>query len=169
MRRREHLFFKNLDWWSVAAYLILVFIGWISIFSAVYDPEHNHIFDTTQRYGMQMIWMFGAWLLAFVVLLIPARVCTVFKPPLYSGNIVAGCSTLPGCGAERLAFLAVTGTRTFSAGRNGKVFVSIGLAGVMSRPHFHIQSGKRYFASGFSCFAPMALIFWKKKQGWPLC
>lgn len=83
MRQREHTFFGKLDWWSVAVYLLLVLIGWISIFSAVYDPEHGQIFDTTQRYGMQMIWIFGAWLLAIVILVIPARIYALFSNVIY--------------------------------------------------------------------------------------
>ncbi|HOR11974.1 MAG TPA: FtsW/RodA/SpoVE family cell cycle protein, partial [Bacteroidales bacterium] len=83
MIRREDKLVKKLDWWTIATYIALVLIGWIGVFSAVYDPQHGQIFDTTQRYGMQMIWILGGWFLAVVVLLIPARIYPLLSNMIY--------------------------------------------------------------------------------------
>ena len=48
---------KNTDWLSVFLYLVLVFIGWLNIYAAVYNESHNNIFDLSQEYGKQLIWM----------------------------------------------------------------------------------------------------------------
>ena len=53
----------------------------------------------------------------------------------------------------------------FQPAEMAKVFVSIGLAGVMSRPHFHIQSGKGILQAAFLVLLPMALIFLEKEAG----
>jgi rod shape determining protein RodA len=166
MRRREHLFLKNLDWWSVATYLILVTIGWISIFSAVYDPEHNHIFDTTQRYGMQMIWILGAWLLALIVLLIPARTYILYSNFIYLLGVLLLIVVLF-AGVERSGSRSwlLLGPVHFQPAEMAKLFIAIGLAGVMSRPHFHIQSRRGFLQATFLVLLPMALIFMEKEAG----
>ena len=41
MIQREDKLVKKLDWWTIATYIALVLIGWIGVFSAVYDPQHG--------------------------------------------------------------------------------------------------------------------------------
>ncbi len=59
---------KSLDWWSVALYALLVFLGWINIYAAVYNDAHQSIFDITQRYGKQLTWIGAATFLAISIL-----------------------------------------------------------------------------------------------------
>lgn len=67
----------KIDWVLVLIYLALVLIGWFSIFSAKYDEMHPSIFDMSQVYGKQLVWIGAALFLGFVVLLFNAR---LFKP-----------------------------------------------------------------------------------------
>jgi rod shape determining protein RodA len=46
-----------------------------------------------------------------------------------------------------------------------KVFVSVGLAGVMSRPHFHIQSSRGLLQAAFLILLPAVLIVLEKEAG----
>ena len=55
--------YKKLDWWLVFAYIILTMIGWVSIFSSVFDEDHADIFDISQRYGLQFIWIVTAYVI----------------------------------------------------------------------------------------------------------
>lgn len=70
--------FSNIDWITVSLYLVLVIIGWMNIYSAVYNEEHYIITDTTQKYGKQMIWIGGAFLLAIIILIIHEDFYTAF-------------------------------------------------------------------------------------------
>ena len=54
----------------VLCYLLLVFAGWINIFASVYSEEHNSIFDISQRYGMQFIWIITAFVLAASIIFV---------------------------------------------------------------------------------------------------
>ena len=54
----------------VICYLFLVFVGWINIFASVYSEEHSSIFDMSQRYGMQFIWIITAFILAASVIFV---------------------------------------------------------------------------------------------------
>ncbi len=58
---------------TILLFLLLVLIGWLNIYSAVYNEEQRKIFDFSQRYGKQMVWIITTFLLAFAVLNIDSR------------------------------------------------------------------------------------------------
>ncbi len=76
-------FLANIDWATVLIYLALAFMGWVSIYSAVYDEDHNSIFDLSQRYGKQMLWIALALVLGFMVMLTDAKFFPAFAFPIY--------------------------------------------------------------------------------------
>ena len=80
--------FQNIDWLMVTLYLVLVFIGWINIYSAVYNEEHKSIFDITQNYGKQLLWIFTALLLCMVILTIDGEFYAAFAYPVYGLSIL---------------------------------------------------------------------------------
>lgn len=73
----------RIDWISFVLYLALMFTGWVMIYSAVYDENHSSIFDLSQRYGKQLLWIVLALLLGAVVLLIDAKFFNAFSIPIY--------------------------------------------------------------------------------------
>ncbi len=81
--RKYSSIFGNVDWVIILLYLSLVFIGWINIYAAVYNEEHHSIFDISQRYGMQLLWIVLALVLAFIVLLFEGQFFTSFAIPIY--------------------------------------------------------------------------------------
>ncbi|MCK5338150.1 MAG: rod shape-determining protein RodA [Bacteroidales bacterium] len=88
MRERQGIL-QNIDWITVLLFLLLVFIGWINIYSAVYNEEHSNIFDFSQRYGKQLIWIFAAMGIAFIIMLIDATFFTTFSYLIYSLSILS--------------------------------------------------------------------------------
>lgn len=81
--RKESGIFSGIDWVMVILYLILVLMGWISIYAAVYNEEHQSILDTTQRYGKQLIWIGLSVFVALVILLIDGKFYSTFAIPIY--------------------------------------------------------------------------------------
>jgi rod shape determining protein RodA len=77
----------NLDWFTVILYLILVVIGWINIYAAVYSEEHQSILDMGQRYGKQLIWIIAGIVLAIVVLSVDSKFYVVFAYHFYAVTI----------------------------------------------------------------------------------
>lgn len=73
----------NVDWLLVGLYLIMVVAGWLNIYAAVYNEEFQSIFDTTQRYGKQLIWIGTSVVLATVILLIDERFFSTFGYLIY--------------------------------------------------------------------------------------
>jgi len=73
----------NLDWLTIFLYLLLVFLGWINIYAAVYNEEHSSILDMSQRYGKQLIWIIAAFVLAAALVIIDSRVYVSFAYVFY--------------------------------------------------------------------------------------
>jgi rod shape determining protein RodA len=87
--RRTTDIWKTTDWITVFLYLFLVIMGWINIYSAVYNEEHEKIFDISQRYGKQMIWILLALGIAFLTMLIEGRVFLHFSWIIYTLAILS--------------------------------------------------------------------------------
>ena len=80
--------FHNIDWCLVILYLLLVFLGWMNIYASAYDENHKSIFDLTQKYGKQMIWILAALLMAMAILLIEGKFFFQFAYLIYTITIL---------------------------------------------------------------------------------
>jgi rod shape determining protein RodA len=74
-------------------------MGWVSVYSSVYDETHSSILDISQRYGKQMIWIIAAGVIAFVIMLIDAKVYNAFAYIIYGLSILVLLTVL-GIGTE---------------------------------------------------------------------
>lgn len=82
---REHKsLFDGIDKITVLIYLALVLIGWISIYAAVYQEDHSSIFDISQNYGKQLIWIAIALFLAMIIILIDIKFFPAFSYLIYA-------------------------------------------------------------------------------------
>jgi rod shape determining protein RodA len=99
MRNTNTSIFSNIDWITVMLYLVLVIIGWMNIYAAVYNEEHYIITDTTQKYGKQMIWIGVAFLLAIIILIIHEDFYTAFAYIIF-GAVLLSNIAVPFLGRE---------------------------------------------------------------------
>jgi rod shape determining protein RodA len=63
-------------------------MGWVSVYSSVYDESHSSILDISQRYGKQMIWILAGGVIAFMIMLIDAKVYNAFAYIIYGLSIL---------------------------------------------------------------------------------
>jgi len=91
--------FANIDKLCVLFYFILVLMGWLNIYAAVYNEEHKNIFDMSQKYGKQLMWIGTAAVLATIILFIDADFYTVFAYMFY-GILLVLCIAVPFVGRE---------------------------------------------------------------------
>ncbi|MFH2095988.1 MAG: rod shape-determining protein RodA, partial [Bacteroidota bacterium] len=73
----------SIDWFTIILFVILVIMGWINIYAASFNEEHSSIFDISQRYGKQMIWIAAAFVLAILILIIDSKFYSFFAYPIY--------------------------------------------------------------------------------------
>ncbi|MBS1651253.1 MAG: rod shape-determining protein RodA [Bacteroidetes bacterium] len=83
MRGNQNSLFYGVDRFSVLLYVILVVLGWLNIYAATYNEEHKSIFDISQKYGKQLIWIGSSGILAISILIIDASFYTVFAYVFY--------------------------------------------------------------------------------------
>lgn len=66
MRLKRNIF-DQIDWWLVSMYVVLTFIGWISIYAALYN-EGYELFDFSKKYGRQFLWIIIAFVIAIIIM-----------------------------------------------------------------------------------------------------
>lgn len=64
-------------------YVMFVCIGWMNVYAAIYNDAHSSIFDMSQKYGKQLIWIGTGFLLALIILIIDVDFYTAFPWPIY--------------------------------------------------------------------------------------
>ena len=76
--------YKKLDWVVVGLYLLLIAFGWMNIFSSSVK-ETGFLFQLSEKYIMDLIWMGSAVLLAILILfVIPSKVYPAISLPFYA-------------------------------------------------------------------------------------
>jgi rod shape determining protein RodA len=80
---------RNINIWSridkitILLFLLMVIMGWFNIYAAVFNEERSGIFDLTQRYGKQFIWIIAALVLAIFIVIIDSRFYFFFSWFIY--------------------------------------------------------------------------------------
>jgi rod shape determining protein RodA len=67
MQRRTNIL-ARLDWTTVILWLAMMIMGWLNIYAAVFNEQHTSIFDMSQRYGKQLIFIIAALVLAVLIM-----------------------------------------------------------------------------------------------------
>lgn len=156
----------NLDWFTVILYMVLVLIGWINIYSAVYSDEHQSILDLGQRYGKQLIWIIAGIILAVIVLSIDSKFYVVFAYHFYIATIALLVLVL-------LLGKEVNGAKAWFEFGNfalqpaelGKFATCLAIAKYMSQFDFKIQDVRSYIALGSLITIPALLIILQNDTG----
>lgn len=87
MADKKSIFF-NIDRQTLVIYFLLVLIGWISIYAAVYDANNSSILDLDCNYGKQLIWIITSFMLGCVILFLDAKFYSIFSYAFYVVTIV---------------------------------------------------------------------------------
>ncbi len=87
MREPKNIFSK-LDWPLVGMYLFFVIVGWMNIYAAAYNEEHKNIFDFSQEYGKQFMWICISIVLILFILMLDAKFFSTFAYFIYAFSIL---------------------------------------------------------------------------------
>ncbi|MCU0434056.1 MAG: rod shape-determining protein RodA [Bacteroidia bacterium] len=88
MRERSDSQFYNVDWITVIIYIVLVVLGLMNIYSAVYDPAQSNIFDLSRLEGKQFVFICVSLALGFSLLLVDASFFTATAFYAYGGFLL---------------------------------------------------------------------------------
>jgi rod shape determining protein RodA len=150
----------------VLIYLALIFIGWVNIYAALYVEEHASIFDLSQRYGMQAIWIATALVIAAVVLAVDARFYLVFANYFYVLILIVLVFVMF-FGVEVNAsksWIQMGGFRIQPA-EFAKFATALALAKYMSTYGFKLNTVRSYLNAVLLVMVPVALILLQNDAG----
>ncbi len=89
MRKRKNNIFKGVDWILILYYLVFIFLGWISIYTASYSEEQQGIFDLSTKYGKQLLWILLSAVLIIIILAIDKKFYENFSGVFYILSILS--------------------------------------------------------------------------------
>ena len=142
MKHRGGNIFLSIDWVTVLIYTALVILGWINIYSAVYDESHSSILSMSQRYGKQLVWIGIAYAIITIVMAFQARAYSIFAYIIYGLFIIAlilvlivGTKTN---GAR--SWFVITDSIKFQPAEFAKFATALAIAKLMSSFDFDISS-----------------------------
>ena len=159
--------YRKLDWWLIVTYLLLIFTGWLNIYAAVYTEEHSSIFDFSQRYGMQFVWIVTALIIAASILFILSpKIYSVLSPPIYIFILLLLFAVIfVGKEVNGSKSWFVIGPVGFQPAEISKISTSLFLAYIMSQYGFKLSRLRDAISVGLILLVPMMLIILEKETG----
>lgn len=158
---------SKIDFPLVICYLILVVVGWLNIYSAVYVEEHASIFDTSQRYGMQFIWLLSSVAIAVaIIFFINHKIYSVLSPLIYISVIVLLALVIfVGKEVNGSKSWFALGPISFQPAEVSKISTSLFLSYIMSKIGFKLSNFSDMIKVIATLILPMILIIMEKETG----
>lgn len=150
---------NKIDWQLTIAYLILMFFGWIAVYSAAYNAEHPNIFDFKMTYGKQFVWIVVSLIIGFLIINLSSRLFSAFANIYYVITIFL-LILLLFFGKE------VNGNRAwFDLGffrlqpsEFSKISTALVLSSLLSNVDFNLQKKSNILISGLIILVPFVLV-----------
>jgi rod shape determining protein RodA len=164
MRKNQSLT-ANVDWPLFVVYMILMLMGLATIYSAAFDPEHPSLFDFSQKYGKQVMWLGISLFLGLCVFLIDSDIYRKFALPIYLFVILLLVIVLfmPPINGAR-AWLGV-GSMGIQPAEFAKIGTAILLARFLGTININQQNKSTVFIANAIILVPMVLILLQPDAG----
>ncbi len=165
MRNHSHIFAK-LDWWTILLFVSLVLLGWINIYAAIYDEDHASIFDMSQRYGKQLLWIGTTLVLALIILVTDAKFFPTFSYLIY-GLMLALLIGVLLFGKEIAGSRSwfQVGSFSLQPAEFAKFATNLAVAKYLSAININLKSVKTLLRTGILLLLPAGLILLQNDTG----
>lgn len=158
---------RNIDWFTVVIYALLVIAGAISIYAASYDFDNASIFDFNEFSGKQIRWIGLSFVLGFVLLLIDTRMYETYAYPIYTVMVLLLIVTIfiaPDIKGSR-SWL-VLGPMSLQPAEFAKFATALALAKLFSGYNFVLNAKfSNYVRALLIIFIPIVLILAQRETG----
>lgn len=165
MQKKNNVW-ENVDWITIGIYLAMMLIGWINIYAAVYNEEHKSIFDMTQQYGKQLMWIGAAVFIAVLMINTDSKFFVAFAFPIYIGIILL-LILVPFIGTTingAKSWIKIGGF-LLQPSEFMKMATSLALARYISSYNFKMHSYKSLLTLAGIILIPVGLIFLQNDTG----
>lgn len=156
----------RIDYITILIYLCLVVFGWVNIYAAVYTDDQASIFDISQRYGMQLLWMGISGFVAISIILIDDKYYHMLSYPLYFLGIAVMTAVML-FGTEvngARAWIDLAGVRIQPV-EFMKIVTALALSRYISSYNFDIKSSRSLIRIALIIMVPVALILLQNDTG----
>jgi len=165
MRARQSLL-QNADWFLIGMFLVLVFMGWANIYAAVYNDENTSIFDMSQSYGKQLLWIVTSIALALIIMMTDRAFFSAFSLPIYGVMIILLIAVLflgREIGGSKSWF--VIGSFRLQPAEFAKFATCMAIAKFLSNTNIKLRYFRTKVVSGAIIGLPMILILLQGDAG----
>lgn len=164
MRKQDSLF-SNFDWPLFIAFMLMIIMGLATVYSAAYNKEHPIIFDFSEKYGKQIMWIGISLFLGLLVFLIDSDIYRKFAIPIYLFTLVLLVIVLfmPAVNGAR-AWLGI-GSMGIQPAEFAKISTSILLAKYINSLTINQQNVRTVMYASMILFIPMGLILLQPDAG----
>jgi rod shape determining protein RodA len=163
--QRSNQIFKAIDWTTITVYFLLVLIGWINIYAAVYNDQHHSILDFSQRYGKQLIWISVSVALIIIVFLFDAKAFEFLAYPIYFFAILLLIAVLFTKPINNARSWFEIGTLRLQPSEFAKLATALVLARIMSVYDFKIDRLSSFLLVTGIIILPAGLILLENDTG----
>ena len=156
----------NLDWVSILLWLVMIGFGWMNIYSANLMEVDGGVFDLSQRFGKQLIWIGASFLLAMLMLVLDAKFYIYFSYLLYLVflGVLLGVLVF-GKEINGAKSWFVIGGFQLQPAEFAKPITALALANLLSSHNFNIKKFGHLFKAFALLAAPPALILLQPDLG----
>jgi rod shape determining protein RodA len=156
-----------MDWVTVSIYLILVVLGWLNIFAAVYDETANQsIFDLSLNSGRQLMFIAASFIIILGILIVDMRFYEAFAYIIY-GAILFVLILVPIIGKEVGGNKAWLGIGSFGVQPSefAKFATALAVAKFIGSVGFKMDNLRNQIILFVMIGVPMLLILAQKDTG----
>ena len=149
----------SLDWWTIAIYIALLCLGWVSVCGASYDFSDTDIFSLSTRSGMQIVWIGTSLILALVILLLDDRYYDTFAYLAYALLMLLLFATIFNTHEIKGSrSWLVMGPVRLQPAEFAKFATALAISKYMSTYGFSMQIGRQFFTAIGIVVVPMILL-----------
>lgn len=166
MKNKRGKILVNIDWITIAIVFILMIVGWVSIYAAVYDEHHKSIFDLSQRYGKQLLWILVSIPIIFSLFIIDSKFYSTFAYPLYAiGIVLLILVLLFGIEVNASKSWFVVGSFRVQPAEFVKFMLSLAVARMLSGQRFSFNNLNSIIKIGALMALPIGLVMLQNDTG----
>ena len=166
-KNKEQSIIRNLDWFTLFIFVVLVAMGWMSVCGASYDfDQGTQLLDFSSRSGMQMVWILTSLVLGSLILCVDDRLVESLSYIIYIG-FVALLFVTPMLAHDikgSMSWIKI-GPFSLQPAEFAKFATALCVAKVISSFNFDLSRWRDLIISSILVLFPMGLIVMQKETG----
>jgi rod shape determining protein RodA len=152
---------SNIDWISIVFYFVLVILRWLNIYSSSLSgaPEDASIFDISQIYGKQFLFILFSIPIIFTILAVEAKFYEKYSIIIFAVSLLSllGLFAFGKVIAGQRCWYGI-GSFTLQPSEFAKAATSLALAKYLSDVQVNLREMQRQLQALFIVFLPVMLI-----------